>query len=805
MDTTLLFDFSFVDRNKESKIFDAFMYENEKNILWIDGNHGVGKTTFVKYNMQKYKQYKIGYFNIKNDVTSQEVLEDFIKYIDSISETDFISFFKKNFKSFYNTISGSIINIVNNVNLTLSSIINLMLDISNIIITERDEKKSTSYVISNYLYNIIRKKQVFICIDNFSRCPLDSIDLFINILKPMLIEPNFKLCIITSVEEYNDKIKVQIRRNFSNKYIYLEGFKDAEYFYQILNPIFDMSLFSIEEIQYIYAKCHGEPQKLSIIISKLLDKNGIHFSNSTKAIIDKKILKQVLNKNYIKYCESNFNVLQKWIIFSFISLYDGVSILEVEKLAMYIARNMYFFSINNNQVFHEQLMELVQHKHLYTDGVNLRVTHDSDYIDYVDIYEGSSLKKFFSKNVYEFLINEKNIYNREELICKHSKIAEIYNWQQINFRYGKKLYDSKKFYDAHKVFMNIYNNSNSCFNDNDSLIIALNEYENGYYSICLEIFKNIDVNNLKQLYDKYLFYFYYGKCIYNNTGNINLALNKIDMAYKYVDKNQKEYFIIQNYLHMLMIEIPNRFEESKRIFYEIKNECENTFPIIWANTMRGCHNFIKDSKEAIDILNKAEKIVLNPLEKWYIKNTEGFINIRNGNIDTALNIFRDSYNNIKEIKPHESSYAANNYAVCLMIKGEYNCAKDILEDALFWNKANYGKLFLNVHYMMCNIFLKNDMLAKESMDYLVKYLDTIYISDHIILRKVYMNLAIAFMYQGHSFERNKYMQKAKHYVINTSSEFRYNKINDILTNEINDNIYYSYSKFDPWFVVYAHD
>ena len=54
MDTTLLFDFSFVDRNKESKIFDAFMYENEKNILWIDGNHGVGKTTFVKYNMQKY-------------------------------------------------------------------------------------------------------------------------------------------------------------------------------------------------------------------------------------------------------------------------------------------------------------------------------------------------------------------------------------------------------------------------------------------------------------------------------------------------------------------------------------------------------------------------------------------------------------------------------------------------------------------------------------------------------------------------------------------------------------------------------
>ena len=45
----------------------------------------------------------------------------------------------------------------------------------------------------------------------------------------------------------------------------------------------------------------------------------------------------------------------------------------------------------------------------------------------------------------------------------------------------------------------------------------------------------------------------------------------------------------------------------------------------------------------------------------------------------------------------------------------------------------------------------------------------------------------------------------KKYVINTSSEFRYNKLIDVETNAIDNNIYYSYSKFDPWFVVYAHD
>ena len=63
--------------------------------------------------------------------------------------------------------------------------------------------------------------------------------------------------------------------------------------------------------------------------------------------------------------------------------------------------------------------------------------------------------------------------------------------------------------------------------------------------------------------------------------------------------------------------------KNQKNFYEIKSQCEYRFPIIWANTMRGCHNFIEDYEEAIDILNRAEKILLNPLEKWYIKIQRG--------------------------------------------------------------------------------------------------------------------------------------------------------------------------------------
>ena len=58
------------------------------------------------------------------------------------------------------------------------------------------------------------------------------------------------------------------------------------------------------------------------------------------------------------------------------------------------------------------------------------------------------------------------------------------------------------------------------------------------------------MDNLEGKIDKYLYYFNYGKCIYNNSGNINLALEKIKIALNYVNKEDEEYYKIQNYLNL---------------------------------------------------------------------------------------------------------------------------------------------------------------------------------------------------------------------------------------------------------------
>lgn len=70
--------------------------------------------------------------------------------------------------------------------------------------------------------------------------------------------------------------------------------KKYEYFFQILEPIFHLDNFKEEDFEYIFIKCEGSPKKLSTVISKLLEKQGISFRKNQKAFIDKSVLS---NKN----------------------------------------------------------------------------------------------------------------------------------------------------------------------------------------------------------------------------------------------------------------------------------------------------------------------------------------------------------------------------------------------------------------------------------------------------------------------------------------------------------------------------
>lgn len=82
------------------------------------------------------------------------------------------------------------------------------------------------------------------------------------------------------------------------------------------------------------------------------------------------------------------------------------------------------------------------------------------------------------------------------------------------------------------------------------------------------------------------------------------------------------------------------------------------------------------------------------------------------------------------------------------------------------------------------------------------------ISDPIANRKIYMNLAIASAKLGNHIEKKALFAKAKPYITDSSSEWRYYMLTDQIEKAPISRPKAQYQNtldFDPWFLIYAHD
>ena len=147
MNTPELFDFSFVDRNREQKIFNNFILNSNKNVLWIDGKRGVGKTQFVKHTIKQHANYSFAYYDIKPDKENVEILTDFIKMLQEIGGFDFCNFVSKEYSTFYNSVGSTIKNISKGLADNISGIISIILDITNYVLTKTNERRENIDII----------------------------------------------------------------------------------------------------------------------------------------------------------------------------------------------------------------------------------------------------------------------------------------------------------------------------------------------------------------------------------------------------------------------------------------------------------------------------------------------------------------------------------------------------------------------------------------------------------------------------------------------------------------------------------
>ena len=806
MNTTDLFKFQFVNRNREQDILNLFFSDKSENTLWIKGESGMGKTTFFNYVFKNWNEYNLCYLNINNTSNSASIMESFIIELQKYCDIDFLSIFKKNYKKFYNSIYKNTKDITSDLFPTIKTFISIILDVNYHIINCYDERKNSIDVIIDYIKLILTNKKLCICIDNFSRCDIETAKLFFQIFKTFAMEEKFRSCIITTTEDLNIDLKEEIQRNLPFRSVNIDKFDKYIYFYQILNPIFELQNFTSEDLNYLYNKCQGSPKKLATVISKMLDKDAIFLSNKSKAKIKKEVLFSILNCEHIRFSEKDFTSIQKWIIFSYLCLSESANVEQVKDLALYISKKNLLYKGYNEDNFYNELRNLISEKvFCYDDNNNMLTTcHDLDYRELNDIFFNSPYKGIFTKYAYEFLKSSPYYSEKQELLCRNMRQANIIGWERINFCYGKILSKNKQFYDAQKIFMYL----NDCFHKlyiMQQLFLALNSYETGNYKLAIEQLELIDVTQLQFKKAKYLYYLFLGKS-YNNIGDVVKAIDSLEKSLNETKENSKEYVQILNILHMYYYEIPEKRSLSFEFFNKIRVNYKSSFPQIWANTMRGCQNFLKN-EEALEILKEADSILEDDIEKAFIKTTRGFILVKQDNIEEAKKEFENACKIIKNFKIHEYSYAANDLAICYMLNREYQKAKDILIEALFWNRTNYGKIVIQTHLMICALYLHQETELKEYYGSLELYMESKMPRDPIINRKVYLNLAIVSTYCKEDIKKQFFYEKAGHFIKNTVSEWRYYK----LKKEMCPNIirpaskYETIEDFEPWFLIYAHD
>lgn len=804
MKSTELFDFRFVDRKKERIIIEKFFSEHSGNTLWIKGSSGLGKTTFFNYVLGQQSTYSLCYINIGLESSSIEIISELIMELQKNSKTQFLTQIKRKYQKFYNNTYKNVKNITEEVFPQISNIASIILDLGYTAVTWDEEHKNTADLIVEYLTAILKDKRICICIDNFSRCDLKTAEIFYYIFKSFSAEEKFRSCIITTSEDLQNSLQESIYKNLPCKELKLAALDKYIYFCEILTPIFDLNEFQTEDIKYIYDKCNGNPQKLSTIISKLLEQNAIDFENRQKAKIDKKILMSLLQCENVHFKDSDFSPLQKWIIFSYICQEKVVKIEYLENLALYISKKIFLYRAYRKENFETEMLNLINNKVLkYNTDNTITYCHDADYRDLMDIFNSSPFKGMFSQYSYEFFKNCENFLHKEDLLCRHAREAKIAGWKKLNFFYGKKCSREGRIFEAQKIFARLSDEFHQ-LHVMQQLFIALNSYETGNYKLAIRQLEAIAYDKLKFNLAQYYYYFYLGKSYYNQ-GNIHKAVDMLKNALAVVKKDSEKYVLTLNVLHMYYFEIADKIEQSRIIFEYIQKNFKEKFPEIWANTIRGCHNFL-DNQDALDNLEEAERMLSNELEKAFVKTTIGFVQIKCDKFDLARRYFQEAYEVIRNIKIHESSYVANNLALCHMIENDYLKAKEILTEALLWNRTDYANVVIQNNLMMCSIYLRQYAEAEDYYEYLKKYMEKPN-PEPILNRKVYLNLAIASKLLDKPFAYNEYVKRARAFVLNTPSEWRYYCLIGEREKHMDKRPVCKYNlitAFDPWFLVYAH-
>lgn len=817
MDTTSIFNFTFVDRSDERRIFSNYnRAETIGTILWVTGKRGVGKTRFIKQMIESNSEQKIIWLDNSIQDTQVNDIYPFLKELQKLHNSNFYDYVKKNYQLFLDLGKDVISALLGDKNNFLSHLSKYLFKIASNTFEENNSQKDNYLILTSYLDSVLNDASLFVVLDNFSRFNKISSRFYMDIIKNYINSTGIKFCIITTDEdmELNKDLENDLLRNIPFKNIAIEEFSSYVFFAEILFRIFGDAIFSYDDVKYIYSKCSGNPENLIKIMKKSLKRQAINITDSA-ITINKIILYDILKNENVRFSKDDFTFIEELLLIVIVSIGKSINAKLLMLIIEFLASKIFLYKQFTEQIFFETLGTLINNKVLiYGTNDTLVFEHDSDFLDIRNILYDLNMKPQICYYLYEFISTEDlTVFgythdNREYYKAYYACEACIPGWEQINLQYGKLLYDSQRYHEGTLIFDKL-KPTKERYSAQELFMIAITYYQDGQYQKCFTLLNIIDNKMIHSNDFQYQFYFMLGKTE-NIINKKRLSIKHLKEALNYIKKTSPEYTETLNLLHLTFMETHNGYESSKRIFEYVKDNFKEITPFQWAQTIRGAANFY-DGNEALGLLNEALTIADQEnrnIEIAYLKNSIGFIELRNGNIDLAKENFRESYDLLRIYKIHEVSYALNNLAICKMLQQDYENALTDLLNALLWNCIPYAYYTINCHLLICYVFLKQLEEARKIIRKLEKYVFKNTVEDPVILRKIKMNIGIAHILMKEPISgQNWFKSITPDMIYGTSSEFRYRlytgQLDGYMINR--DNIYFKCQNFEPWVLIYGHD
>lgn len=828
MEVQQLFEFPFVDRINETELVNNFFNQNDVNILWVNGKSGTGKSTFIKrilHSNTNIDQAAYVCFNPDSE-NNTCCIQQVIEALEPLTNNKFNQFIKNNYSSLFDVTKQVTTALTSIMGLNLSWFFNLIFDTANQLVSYKQEHESLSKVVIKYIESISKKQSICLVIDNFMYCDNASLDLLLSVVKNINDNKNVKLILLTTTEFLTKKREIQIflTEGIRSKFIELKEFEKFEFILQILIHSFDLDKNEISIVKDLFNICSNTPETLKLMLRNLFLSDSIKFdSYSQKAKFKKNAIHDYLlnqisvagKKDNIDF--DNFTTIDQ-VILQIILILESVlpleNLIECTKLV-----NKNLFGNELSYEIYNRILVLEQIHIIKNEQSRIAIYHDLMYYALSDHFKNSLIEKQLSFIILKYISNLNNdertfvLNNKADyFIAKLSFLSNKNDWKNIVFKYFNNLFNKNEIYEA-KMGFDWLQTYLFELPIEQQITIAACYYECGEYNNALTIVNHIERHDLEQL-DNISFDYYYLKGKIENVLMDKLeSVKSLKKAYS-LSNTLDQKILALNMQQLVLVEIFGKKEEAKEIFDFACELVESNkhYSLITCHLLRNCMNFYKheDSKWYYDTAKNIAETYNSKVDLAFVLNNKAFVDLKNGKIENIYNHFLESKEILETTKIHETAYPLVNMALCNMFSDNFESAKEILLEALIWNRSPYLKYVINTHLAICYFHLGEC----EDYERISKSLYTTLfegdIIDGTIIRKISINLALLFIGNNDINKASMCLDYAKNYVNGTSSEYRFNKIYASIHNEkFSDTCpyceYYSTLKFEPWGVTLSHD